>query len=121
MPFMFAFREVHALAFDRVGDDHRWLIGISRGLRAFEGRYDLREVVPVNLEATPAKFLEYASQIYPRPRVAAVAPMLFIDGEHPTELLQAIPVQNSSQISELVSRRDVQSLPDHPLLQFAIP
>src|SRR6201995_4838669 len=47
--------------------------------------------------------------------------MLFIDGQHPTELLQAIPVQNSSQISELVSRRDVQSLPNHPFLQFAIP
>src|SRR5580704_16665137 len=121
MPFMFTFREVYALAFDRVDNDHRRLIGISRRLRVFQGRYNLREVVPVNLEATPAKFFEYASQIYPRPRVTAVASMLFIDCQHPTELLQAIPVQNSGQISEFVSRRDVQSLPNHPFLQFAIP
>src|SRR3984893_2395010 len=121
MPFMFTLRKVHSLAFDRVGDDHRWLIGISRRLRVFQGRDNLGEVVPVNLETTPAKFFEYASQIYPRPRVTAIAPMLFIDGKHPTELLQAIPVQNSGQVSELVSRCDVQGLPNHPLLQFAIP
>jgi len=58
---MFTLREVHSLAFDRVGDDHRWLIGISRRLGAFQGRDNLRKVVPVDLEATPAKLLEYAS------------------------------------------------------------
>src|SRR4030081_3968940 len=78
MPFMFTLREVHSLAFDRVGDDHRWLIGISRRLRAFQSRDNLREVVPVDLEATPAELLEDASQIDPRPRVTTVAPMLFI-------------------------------------------
>src|SRR5580704_6842627 len=52
MPFMFTLREVHALAFDRVGDDHRWLIGISRRLRVLQGRDNLRVVVPINLEAT---------------------------------------------------------------------
>src|SRR5260370_20081804 len=121
MPFMFTFREVHSLAFDRVGDDHRWQIGISRRLGVFQGRDDLREVVPVNLETTPAKFFEYASQIYPRPRVTAVAPMLFIDGKQPTQLLPAIPVQNSGQVSQLVSPCDVPCLSNHPLLHFAIP
>jgi len=57
---MFTLREVHSLAFDRVGDDHRWLIGISRGLRAFQGWDNLQEVVTVDLETTPAKLLKYA-------------------------------------------------------------
>src|SRR5215469_2692193 len=35
MPFMFALCEMHSLAFDCVGDDHRRLIGITRRLRAF--------------------------------------------------------------------------------------
>src|SRR5260221_2506939 len=97
MPFMFTFREVHSLAFDRVGDDHRWLIGISRRLRAFQGRDNLQEVVTVDLEATPAKLLKYAPQIDPRPRITAVATILLIECKHPTELLQAIPVPNGGQ------------------------
>src|SRR5260221_4899092 len=95
MPVMFTFREVHSLAFDRVGDDRRWLIGISRRLRAFQGRDNLQEVVTVDLEATPAKLLKYAPQIDPRPRITAVATMLLIECKHPTQMLQAIPGQNS--------------------------
>jgi len=117
---MFTLREVHSLAFDRVGDDHRWLIGISRRLRAFQGRDNLQEVVTVDLEATPAKLLKYAPQIDSRPWITAVATMLFIDCKHPTELLQAIPVQNGGKISQLVSGSDMQRFPNHSLLQFAV-
>src|SRR5258708_7587514 len=115
MPFMFTLREVHSLAFDRVGDDHRWLIGISRGLRAFQGRDNLQEVVTVDLETTPAKLLKYAPQIDSRPRITAVATMLFVDGEHPTKLLQAIPVQNGGKKSLTVIRSDMQSFPKSSL------
>src|SRR5271165_1127830 len=107
MPFMFTFREVHSFAFDCVSDDHGRLIGFSRRLCAFQGRNNLRKVVPVYLKATPAKLLEYASQIDPRPGIASVAAMLFIDRQHPPELLQAIPVQNSGQVPELVSGSNV--------------
>src|SRR5580704_12963906 len=120
MPFMFTFRKVHSFAFDRVGDDHRGLIGISRRLRAFQGRDNLREVVPVDLEATPAKLFEYSSQIDPRPWTTTVAAMLFVDRKHPTELLKPVPVQNGGQISQLVSRRDMQRFPNHSFLQFAV-
>src|SRR6266404_9596709 len=101
MPFVLALGKVDSFAFDSVGDDHRWLIGISRRLRALQGRDNLREVVTVDLEATPAKLLKYAPQIDPRPRITAVATMLLIDCKHPTELLQAIPVQNGGKISQL--------------------
>src|ERR1700724_2469499 len=39
----------------------------------------LRKVVPVDLDAAPAKLLEYASQINSRPRIATIAAMLFIN------------------------------------------
>src|SRR5258708_9531013 len=97
MPFMFTFREVHSLAFDRVGDDHRWLIGISRRLRAFQGRDNLLEVVTVDLEATPAKLLKYAPQIDPRPRITAVATVLRLGCNDPTEPLLAIPLGNDGR------------------------
>ena len=46
--------------------------------------------------------------------------MLLVDRQHPAELLQAIPVKDRGQITQLVSRGDVQSFPDHPFLQFAV-
>src|SRR6476661_9288538 len=107
MPFVLSFCEVHPLAFDGVRDDARWLIGISGRLDAFQGRNDLREVMPVDFNAAPPQLFEYAAQVDARPRVAPVAAMNLIDRKHPAELLQAIPVEDRGQITQLVSRGDV--------------
>jgi hypothetical protein len=37
------------------------------------------------------------------------------------ELLQAVPIQNGGEIAQFVSGRDMQCLPNHPLLKFAVP
>ena len=74
----------------------------------------------VDFETAPTKSFENASQVYPRPWITAITAMLFVNCKNPTELLQPIPIQDSSKISQLVSRRDVEGLPDHPLLKLSI-
>ena len=56
--------------------------------------FERSHVNGVVAEAAPAKLLEDASQIDPRPRITAVATVRFIDRKDPTELLQAVPIQN---------------------------
>src|ERR1700739_4035225 len=108
MPLVFTFRKTDSFSFDRMRDDHRGLIGISRCFHTLESRENLREIVPIDLQATPTEAFEYSPEINPGPRILAIATMLLVNCQDPTELLEPIPVQNCSQVAQLISRSDVQ-------------
>src|SRR6201986_3465953 len=116
MPLMLPFRKTHPFPLDRMGNNHCWLIGVSGCLGALQSGKNLRKIVPCNFEAAPAQPLEYPSQIDSRPWVLTIPTMLLVNCQDPTELLKPIPVQNCGQIAKLISRRDVQRLPNHALL-----
>ena len=44
---------------------------VYRG-NCFQGRNHLSKIVPIDLDTTPAKFLEYATQVDTRPGVASI-------------------------------------------------
>src|ERR1700760_4458323 len=120
MPLVFTFRKTDSFSFDRMGDDHRGLIGIPGCFHTLESRENLGKIVPINLQATPTEAFEYSPEINPRPRILAIAPMLLVNGQDPTELLEPIPIEDCGQITQLISRRDVQGFPNHAFLKFAI-
>src|SRR4029077_4825744 len=99
---------------------HSGPIRIPRRFCAFERWNDLGEIMSVNFQAAPTQALENASQVYRRPWITAIAAMLFVNCKNPTELLQPIPIENSSKVSQLVARRDVECFPDHPLLKLSV-
>src|SRR5580692_7790826 len=120
MPLVFTFGKTDSFSFDRMRDDHGGLIGISRCFDTLESGENLGEIVPIDLQATPTEAFEYSPEINPRPWIFAIATMLLVNRQNPTELLEPIPVQNCRQIAQLISRRDVQGFPNHAFLKFAI-
>src|SRR4029077_16166219 len=120
MPLVFTFRKTDSFSFDSMRDDHGGLIGISRCFHTLESGENLGVIVPIDLQATPPEAFEYPPEINPRPRILAIATMLLVDCQDPTELLEPIPVQNCRQVAQLISRRDVQGFPNHAFLKFAV-
>jgi hypothetical protein len=103
-----------------MGKDHRGLVTISKRFDMFERRNYLREFVPFDLQDAPTKSFEDSLQVNPRPGILPISTVFLVDRKNPTKLLQSIIVQDRGQISQFVSWSDIQRLPDHSLLEFAI-
>src|ERR1700680_2810737 len=105
MPFVFAFGEVNAFSFYRMGHNHSRLIRISGFFSRCSRRNDLRKAGSIDFQNAPAEFLENAFKINTSPWVTPVAMVLFARPKQPAKLLQAVSVENRSKISRSEERR----------------
>src|SRR5258708_4421780 len=103
-----------------MSENDGWLPDPVSSLYRLECWDDFSKIMTVDFDHAPTEAPRDCRRVHPDPRTPPISSPSCASLVQPTKLLQSIPIENGSKISNLVPWGDVQCFPDHSLLHLAV-
>src|ERR1700732_3616980 len=103
-----------------MSENDGWLPDPVSSLYRLQCWDDFSKIMTIDFAPPPTEPPQDGRKVHSEPRIPPVSSPSCASLVQPTKLLQSIPIENGSKISNLVSRCDMQCFPGHSLLQLAV-